>query len=132
MMMKHRNRWLMALLVAALAVLLNWQGKDVTVFQQGHDRPAASVVIPQDDRHHEATLTDATSLYRVCSSRPQRIVPSHCSKTERNYSPCGFARYQFVKPLNTLYDTRRRLETAPFCLSASCHYYVIALRHIIR
>ena len=132
MMRKHRNRWLMALLVAVLAVLANWQTESVLPVQSVLDTPAASVVIPQDNRHHEATLTDAASLYRVCSSRPQRIVPSHGSKTERNYSPCGFARHQFVKPLNTLYDTRRRLETAPFCLSASCHYYVIALRHIIR
>ena len=93
---------------------------------------AEALMSPQRHQHHEATLTDATSLYRVCSSRPQRLLPTHGSKTERTANPCGFVRRHIVKPLQFLHGSRRRLETAPFCLSASCHYYVIALRHIIR
>ena len=29
-------------------------------------------MVPLQQHHHEATLTDASQLYRVCSSRPQR------------------------------------------------------------
>lgn len=93
----------------------------------------SAVMAPQQHRHHEATLTDASQLYRICSSRPQRILPTQGSKTERTITPCGnMARRHHVKPLHSFYDSRLRQETAPFCLSASRDYYVIALRHIIR
>ena len=123
---------LVLLTTALLANHLDWQKQDVVQTQGQTQRVASTVMTPQDNRHHEATLTDATSLYRVCSSRPQRLLPTHGSKTERTANPSGFVRRHIVKPLRFLHDSRRRLETAPFSLSASCHYYVIALRHIIR
>ena len=91
-------------------------------------------MIPQQQHHHEATLTDASQLYRVCSSRPQRILPSQVSKTERTITPFGnFAlRQHIVKHFNSYYDSKCRQEMAPFRMSASRDYYVIALRHIIR
>lgn len=94
----------------------------------------SSVLTPQHRHHQEATLTDASQLYRICSSRPQRILPTQGAKTERSVTPFGsLARWQhIVKPIHTYYDSRRRRETAPFCLSASRDYYVIALRHIVR
>ena len=127
-------RMLMALAVVLLTVVINWQGSDLASDRQADQdlRYAEAQMSAPKHHHHEATLTDATSLYRVCSSRPQRLLPTHGSKTERTASPCGFVRRNIVKPLHFLHDSRRRLETAPYCLSASCLYYVIALRHIIR
>ena len=91
-------------------------------------------MVPLQQHHHEATLTDASQLYRVCSSRPQRILPSQGSRTERTITPFGnlALRQHIVKHLYTYYDSRCRQETAPFCMSASRDYYVIALRRIIR
>ena len=123
---------LAALSAVLLTVLLNWQGEKSAPTKEvsQHSR---TVVKSQDRQHREATLTDAARLYRVCSSRPQRIMPTHGSKNERTVSPCsGLVRRRITKFLHTPYDGRRRLETAPFCLSASRDYYVIALRHIIR
>ena len=127
-------RMLMALAVVFLAVVINWQESDLAFEQQAKQdlRYAETQMSAPKHHHHEATLTDATSLYRVCSSRPQRLLPTHGSKTERTASPCGFVRRNIVKPFHFLHDSRRRQETAPYCLSASCLYYVIALRHIIR
>ena len=127
-------RMLMALAVVLLTVVINWQGSDLASDRQADQdlRYAEAQMSAPKHHHHEATLTDATSLYRVCSSRPQRLLPTHGSKTERTASPCGFVRRNIVKPLHFLHDSRRRLETAPYCLSVSCLYYVIALRHIIR
>ena len=117
-----------------LTVLLNWQEQDVVPSQNSPERAGMAVVSPQRHQHHEAILTDASQLYRVCSSRPQRIQPSQGSKTERNITPYGrfVQRKHFVKHLCSTYDSRCRKETAPFCMSASCDYYVIALRRIIR
>ena len=127
--------WLLtALFAVCLAVLQNWQEQNVVPAQSCHERTESSVITPLRQQPHEATLTDASQLYRVCSSRPQRILPSQGPKTERTITPFGsFAQRQhIVKRLYSLYDSRCRKETAPFCMSASCDYYVIALRHIIR
>lgn len=124
---------LMAPVVVLLTVLLNWPDKDATQVQEALPQQSLAVMTAQKQHQHEAMLTDGSHLYRICSSRPQRTVSTQGSKSERTISLCsGLARRHFVKPLHTLYDSRRRLETAPFCLSASRDYYIIALRRIIR
>jgi len=125
---------LTALCAVCLTVLLNWQSHDIAPVEESCEHRESSVLVPQHQHHQEATLTDASQIYRICSSRPQRILPIHGSKTERTVTPFGsFAiRHHIVKPLYSYNDSRCRLETAPFCMSASCDYYVIALRHIIR
>ena len=117
-----------------LTVLFNWQNHSDATAAEFYQHRESSVVTLQHQQPHEAMLTDASQLYRICSSRPQRILLSQGSKTERTITPFGnFAlRQHIVKHFNSLYDSRCRKETAPFCMSASCDYYVIALRHIIR
>ena len=131
------KRWLLPILISLLAVVADWQGggfeSDPSFLKVSASEASASIIIPQDQRHHEATLTDATSLYRICNTRPQRIMPTYGSKSERSISQFRLLMLRhIVKPLSLLHDSRRRQETAPFCLSASCHYYVLALRHILR
>ena len=128
------KRWILAtLLVLCLTVFANWQTQNNLSQQIAPPRTESSILTPQRQQPHEATLTDATQLYRICSSRPQRILPTQGSRTERTTTPpILLARQHHVKPLHSYYDSRRRLESAPYCLSASCDYYVIALRHIIR
>ncbi|MBR0272724.1 MAG: hypothetical protein IJQ59_01360 [Bacteroidaceae bacterium] len=87
-----------------------------------------------DQRHghrHEATLNDARGIYRLCNTRPQRLVPSHGSKPGKSTGRWLAVRRPHVKHFFFLHDGRRRLETAPFQSSASRDYYVFALRHII-
>ena len=127
-------RMLTALCAVCLTVLLNWQKENSALPEIRQQHVEASVMVLQHEHHQEATLTDASQFYRVCSSRPQRILPSQSSKTERTISPFSnlALRQHIVKHLYSYYDSRCRQETAPFCVSASCDYYVIALRHIIR
>ena len=121
-----KNGWMIVL----LTVRAGWQRDEAGVAQE--PELTATLMLPQDGHHHEATLTDATQLYRVCSSRPQRLLPTNSTKTERTTSPAGMVRRNIVKPLHPFHDRRCRLERAPHPLTASCDYYVIALRHIIR
>lgn len=124
---------LIALGAVLLTVLLNWQREECAQAKEAPRQSVTAVMTAQKGHQREATLTDASHLYRICSSRPQRMVSTHGSKPGRIINLCGgFVRRHIVKPLNILYDSRRRLETAPFCLSVSRDYYVIALRHIIR
>ena len=133
-MRKRSLMWFVtALCAACLTVAMHWQDECAVPERNSLERPESSVMSPLRQQPHEATLTDATQLYRICPSRPQRILTTHGSRSERTVTPFGsFVRHHIVKPLRSYFDSRCRLESAPFCLSASCLYYVIALRHIIR
>ena len=74
-------------------------------------------MIPLQQHHHEATLTDASQLYRVCSSRPQRILPSQGSKTGRTITPFGNLPFGNILsntliPITIADAARRRLHSA--------------------
>ena len=127
----HILRTLAALSVVCLAVLLNLRtGRSVSTEESlGQWKSALTA---QTLHVPEATLSEAAQLYRICSSRPQRIVSTHGSGSERTPGSLGsLARRHHVPHLQSHYDGRCRSETAPFCTSASRHYYVIALRHIL-
>lgn len=125
--------WFMAALFAVFLSVVDWQESDAMPEQMQPECHESSVMSPRQHHHHEATLSDATGLYRICSSRPQRLLPTQGSRSVRTLTPSfGVARPYIVRPLHSYFDSRCRLESAPFCLSASCDYFVIALRHIIR
>ena len=134
MRMKRYWIWLMtALFAVCLAGIINWQGQGVVAGPRSPERCESSVMSPQRQQHNEATLTDATQLYRICPSRSQRVIPTQGARSRRTLTPSFLAdRLHIAKPLHSYFDSRCRQESAPFCLSASCDYYVIALRHIIR
>ena len=127
-------RILTALCAVCLTVFIGWQQRDDAPVEEFCQQRESSVAAPQHRHHQEATLTDASQVYRICSSRPQRLLPTQGSRTERTVTPFGSLalRHHIVKRLYSYYDSRCRRETAPFCMSASRDYYVIALRRIIR
>lgn len=125
-------RFLLVQSVLLLAVITNWQSRD-DLQQNLTNKPESAVMAPQQHTHHDAVISDATQLYRICTSRPQRITPTQSSQPERLFNSLStFSLRHIVKPFESIYDSRTRLETSPFCVSASRDYYVIALRHIIR
>ena len=92
-----------------------------------------SVQASDDRQQHEAVIADGRDIYRICSTRPQRVLPSHSSNTQRTTCKLPVAlRHQYGQTLKHFYSRGRRTERAPFCFVVSRDYYVIALRHIIR
>ena len=85
------------------------------------------------DGRQEALLSDATNIYRICSTRPQRVVPSQVSKHERSHGKTWGGSL-----LRSIYNNKRpAFACTGTSLSgegfvASRDYYVFALRHIIR
>ena len=126
--------WFLASLCAlALLVLADFQGHEGSCNHAKGQEPAPSVWEPQQEQSHEATLTDATLLYRICSTRPLRILPTAGSRVVRTITPVGGAAKEYiVKPLHRFYDSHSIPVSSPLHLSASCDDYIIALRHIIR
>jgi len=131
---KHSFVWIITALIAVcLTVLVDGQEQESASRQSLPEQRESSVMVPRQQQPHEATLTDATQLYRVCTSRPQRLLPTQGSRSERFMTPAiKLVRQYILNPLHSHHDSRCRMESAPFALSASRDYYVIALRHIIR
>lgn len=85
----------------------------------------------EDERHRsEATLNSSRDLFRVSVSRPQRLLPVYGSKNSRTL----IKNAQLIKSnlLNINKPTcNRQTYSAPLHGSASCEYYVFALRRIL-
>ena len=92
----------------------------------------SSVQSAGDRQKHMAMLTDTRDLYRICTTRPQRVLPSQGAQQRTNGKSAFAVRPVYVPPSNTYYDSRCRMESAPFCFVASRDYYIIALRRILR
>lgn len=133
-MQKRSLIWFLTVVCAVcLAVVTHWQRQNIVSDQKPLECVEPSVVTSHRNQPQEAVLTDASQLYRICSSRSQRTLSTQGSRNERTLTHTfHFFRQHIVKPLHSYFDSRCRQESAPFCLSSSCDYYVIALRHIIR
>ena len=82
-------RILTAFCAVCLTVLLNWQNHNDAAVTESYQHRQSSVLASQHQHQQEATLTDASQIYRICSSRPQRVLPTQGSKTERTVTPFG-------------------------------------------
>ena len=88
------------------------------------------IVLAQDDAP-KATLTEGNSLARICSSRPERILPSFLTTNSQrhnirhnnlfNLQKASFCQYRGLKAIIS-----RRILAMP-----SCEYYILTLRHLL-
>lgn len=94
--------------------------------------------VEQKENHHEAQLDDASQLaYRICSSRPQRLLPNgniqSCHGNHKTASRLLFNRTRFLSSLLATLsggmETFRK-ETVPIRFDVASKYYVICLRHL--
>lgn len=85
--------------------------------------------VEQKENSHDAVLTDASNVYRVCNSRPQRIVPTWFAPSHGQGNKLPYY-HKFYQPLFTQFGGTVRLETAPFHFDVASKYYVICLRHL--
>ncbi len=129
---------LVYILLNILLVLGNCQGHVVSQNEDVHHaRPSqteesSTIRSTSDHDRGVAVLSDASNLYRICNTRPQRVLPTYGSQLKRISGRTTTTLLRFVKPFKSFHDRRFRQETAPFCSSVSCIYYIYALRHIIR
>ena len=85
MIRKRSLIWFLAALSAVcLAVIIHGHGLDAVPEQDRSEFSESSVITSQHNQQHEATLSDASILYRICSSRPHRIEPVQGYKSERS------------------------------------------------
>ena len=84
-----------------------------------------------EEETSKAVLTDGQAAHRIASSRPQRLLPVYPVKPNRVSARLLMQLTHCRTFQSSPFDGRGRTESAPFQSSASCAYYVFALRRIL-
>ena len=107
------------------------------VFSVYGEVSAASISkVTPHQQEQDAQLEDASNAaYRVCSSRPQRLLPSgNIHGNPSASSRLLIHRIRFLSSLLSVIEGAKepfRQETAPIHFDVASKYYVICLRHLI-
>ncbi|WP_270532234.1 hypothetical protein [Segatella copri] len=122
--------------VSAASVSLSHQDSlTVEAADAAHKKDRLAKVTPHQ-QEQDAQLEDASNAaYRVCSSRPQRLLPSgNIHGNPSASSRLLIHRIRFLSSLLSVIEGAKepfRQETAPIHFDVASKYYVICLRHLI-
>ena len=122
--------------VSAASVSLSHQDSSaVEAADAAHKKDGLAKVTPHQ-HEQDAQLEDASNAaYRVCSSRPQRLLPSgNIHGNPSASSRLLTHRIRFLSSLLSVIEGAKepfRQETAPIHFDVASKYYVICLRHLI-
>ena len=122
--------------VSAASVSLSHQDSlTVEAADAAHKKDGLAKVTPHQ-QEQDAQLEDASNAaYRVCSSRPQRLLPSgNIHGNPSASSRLLTHRIRFLSSLLSVIEGAKepfRQETAPIHFDVASKYYVICLRHLI-
>jgi len=109
--------------------------QDSFAYETNHGKKDGLAKVEHKQAQHEAQLEDASSLaYRVCSNRPQRLLPNgNIHGNGQSASRLLFNRIRFLSSLLSAilggYEPFRQ-ESAPIHFDVASKYYVICLRHL--
>ena len=103
--------------------------------EASHSKDRLAKVTPHE-QEQDAQLEDASiAAYRVCSSRPQRLLPSgNIHGNPSASSRLLTNRIRFLSSFLTVIEGAKepfRQESAPIHFDVASKYYVICLRHLI-
>ena len=91
--------------------------------------------VEYDQRQSDAQLENASELaYRICSSRPQRLLPSGNMHGNQSASRLLSYKFHLLFTLLSAIDGAMepfRQETAPIHFDVASKYYVICLRRLL-
>lgn len=122
--------------VSAASISLSHQDSSaVEAADAAHKKDGLAKVTPHQ-HEQDAQLEDASNAaYRVCSSRPQRLLPSgNIHGNPSASSRLLTHRIRFLSSLLSVIEGAKepfRQETAPIHFDVASKYYVICLRHLI-
>ena len=121
--------------VSAASISLSHQDSlTVEAADAAHKKDRLAKVTPHQ-QEQDAQLEDASNAaYRVCSSRPQRLLPSgNIHGNPSASSRLLIHRIRFLSSLLSVIEGAKepfRQETAPIHFDVASKYYVICLRHL--
>jgi hypothetical protein len=122
--------------VSAASVSLSHQDSlAVEAADAAHKKDRLAKVTPHQHEQDAQLENASNAAYRVCSSRPQRLLPSgNIHGNPSASSRLLIHRIRFLSSLLSVIEGAKepfRQETAPIHFDVASKYYVICLRHLI-
>ena len=122
--------------VSAASVSLSHQDSLAVEAADATNKKDGLAKVTPHQQEQDAQLEDASNAaYRVCSSRPQRLLPSgNIHGNPSASSRLLIHRIRFLSSLLSVIEGAKepfRQETAPIHFDVASKYYVICLRHLI-
>ena len=120
--------------VSAASILFHLQDSHSITQSRTNTKKDRLAKIDHKQEKPTAQLEDASTVaYRVCNSRPQRLLPSGNINSNTGESSLLFNRIRVLSSLLSAvfggYEPFR-LESAPIHFDVASKYYVICLRHL--
>ena len=120
--------------VSAASILFHLQDSHSITQSRTNTKKDRLMKIDHKQDKPTAQLEDASiTAYRVCNSRPQRLLPSGNINSNTGESSLLFNRIRVLSSLLSAvfggYEPFR-LESAPIHFDVASKYYVICLRHL--
>ena len=122
-------------IIFLMSMVFSGYGEVSAASYTSHTKDRLAKVTPHQ-QEQDAQLEDASNAaYRVCSSRPQRLLPSgNIHGNPSASSRLLTNRIRFLSSLLSVIEGAKepfRQETAPIHFDVASKYYVICLRHLI-
>ena len=122
-------------IIFLMSMVFSGYGEVSAASYTSHTKDRLTKVTPHQ-QEQDAQLEDASNAaYRVCSSRPQRLLPSgNIHGNPSASSRLLIHRIRFLSSLLSVIEGAKepfRQETAPIHFDVASKYYVICLRHLI-
>ena len=122
-------------IIFLMSMVFSGYGEVSAASYTSHTKDGLTKVTPHQ-QEQDAQLEDASNAaYRVCSSRPQRLLPSgNIHGNPSASSRLLTYRIRFLSSLLSVIEGAKepfRQETAPIHFDVASKYYVICLRHLI-
>ena len=70
------NRWLKIILVTLVMVLKGAVNTNAATFDNDSNDKIYTWVA-ENNQKQQASISDSSNIYRICSSRPERVVPTN-------------------------------------------------------
>ena len=123
------NRWLRIIILTLLVVLKSTATISAATFAADDDHKIQEWVFEHQQRP-QAIISDSSQTFRLCSSRPQRVIPAEYAKQVQRYS-FRLQSSNLEKTLSWYSYGRHHIKTSRLSLLFSCEYYVFALKHLL-
>ena len=135
---------LVYILLNIFLVLGNCQGyttspnEDENPARSSQTEESTTIRSTSDHERGVAILSDASHLYRICNTRPQRVLPTYGSQLKRISGRTTTTLLRYVKPFKSFHDGSFLficlmhllylcVEThypLAFCISLGTHYFI--------
>ena len=124
------NRWLKIILVTLVMVLKGAVNTNAATFDNDSNVKIYTWVA-ENNQKQQASISDSSHIYRICSSRPERVVPTNYFVKQGTKQGRKLLMANHNNYISAHQRGRNHFWVSRLMLELPCEYYVFALKRLI-